>query len=262
MRRKLGCIIPAIILFFIISYIIAVVLIRMYSPQNKKYRIEDASTRLRVQIEDQAGIVYGDEWQETVSIKEITVQETPWYVIDPNEMTFTVTFNGTEEEKTYVCGNYYQRTASGLAYCEISDGRQGNINLSLEEFPLAPFSLKDRYIFGLVWDGNRTITLSDDQQLALIGLFGKYSAVTTDEIAFSAPASSEYRFNIQFFDEEFHSVRCSVGICIGRDGTEECYAVSNYSNTRYARVINGTELYKEVCGLLETWGIRQNGTGK
>ena len=49
----------------------------------------------------------------------------------------------------------------------------------------------------------------------------------------------------------------SVGIYIGRDGTDECYAISSYSNTCYAKIANGAELRKEVSALLLSLRIFQ-----
>ena len=242
-----------IMMIALIGYVGSWFFLRAYSPMNRRIRISDYSRRLREQIITQAKEKYGYDWQKTVSIKDISVKDAKWFEINPNKWVFTVTFDNTDEEKEYKLANQKQRASTGLEFRELSYAQKGTIDFSQNEFTLVP-SMYYSYEFSERWIDFKVISLSADQQKELVELFSKYRAVTTEEIAFEDNYRYTARFIIRFLDYNNRGLY-STGICIGRDGTEECYAVSSYSNHCYAIIDNSSELFKEVVMLLKAWGM-------
>ena len=101
---------------------------------------------------------------------------------------------------------------------------------------------------------SKQISLTDNQIKELVLVLRDYQAETTDEVAFADSYRNNAYFVLTFFNDQ-NSAFYSLGVCVGRNETEECYAVSNYSNLYYARIINASELYSRVCDLLVSWGF-------
>ena len=221
--------------------------LKAYSPANKETKISKYAGWLREK--------YGYDWEKTVSIKDITVQGTKWYEIDHRKWVFTVSFNDTDEIKQYKLANQKQYLATTIHFREVTTGQKSviNYNPARKEFSLVP-SGYGSFVYQETWSDFKVVSLSAEQQKELVELFSDYSAVTTDEVAFEDTYRYTARFTIQF-PGNFGPVYYGLSVCIGRDGTEECYAVSTFSNHCYARIVNDSELYKKACLLLRTWGI-------
>ncbi len=101
--------------------------------------------------------------------------------------------------------------------------------------------------------GSKPIEISDDQKKELIDILSGYKAETTSETAFVDTYWNNAYFVFTFLNSN-GAAYYSAGIMIGRNGTEECYAVSNLSDLNYAKVVNSGELYKKVIGRLSSWG--------
>lgn len=97
---------------------------------------------------------------------------------------------------------------------------------------------------------SKPITLSDNQIKKLESLLREYHAETTDEIAYADTYYNKAYFVLSFFDNNSVAFY-SLALCVGRNDTEKCYAVSNYSNLYYARIINSYDFYKEFMDLLQ-----------
>ena len=253
-RRIVFVVIIAIIACLAVG-IGAIFFLKAYSPANKQTRISKYAGWLRDQIETQAKEKYGYDWENTVSIKDITAEGTKWYEIDHRKWVFTVSFNGTDETIQYKLANQKQYLATTIHFREVITGQKSviNYNPAKKEFRLIP-SGYGSFLYQETWSDLKVVSLSAEQQKELVELFSEYSAVTTDEVAFEDNYRYTARFTIQFPGGSGPG-SYGLGVCIGRDGTEECYAVSTFSNHCYARIVNDSELYKKACLLLRSWGI-------
>lgn len=250
--KKLRWVKSSILIILAIVCVGSIVFIRAYSPRNKQLRISSYAIRLRSQIETQAKAKCGDEWQKKIEIKEIAVQGSKWYEIDSKDWVFTVSFQNTDETKQYMLANQKQFVSTGLEFREISNNKGSTIDYSemMGEYPLIP---SEYHSFGVIeaWVGFKRVSLSVVQQNQLVEVLSHYRAVTTEEVAFEDAYHYDMRFAIRFKNDDGIDYY-SLGVCIGRDGTEKSYAVSTYSNHCYYEVINSGDLYEKVCALMNT----------
>lgn len=132
---------------------------------------------------------------------------------------------------------------------------KGNGNISKGSFSLIP---SEYHSYDLPYAEYRSnqIHLTEDQIKELVFFLSDHQAETTDEIAFADTYKNSAYLVLSFFNEN-NSAFYSLAICVGRNGTEECYAVSNSSNLYYASITDSSVFYSKMMALLASWGFTQ-----